>query len=107
VLQNANDVGSFLRSSLAGVRGVTEVRGEGLLIGFDLDGNYAAGAVTEALAQGFIINAPTPHTLRLAPPLILTRSEAQSFLDALPGILDSARDTGARTNAAQTTEAPA
>lgn len=115
VLQNADDVGSFLRSSLADVRGVTEVRGEGLLIGFDLDGDYAAGAVTEALNRGFIINAPTPHTLRLAPPLILTRAEAQSFLDALPGILDTAGATGeqngapdgAQETAAQSTEAPA
>lgn len=107
VLQNANDVGSFLRSSLAGVRGVGGVRGEGLLIGFDLDGDFAAEAVTEALNRGFIINAPTPHTLRLAPPLILTRAEAQSFLAALPEILDTARTNAAQTTAAQTTEASA
>nr|WP_323961968.1 acetylornithine transaminase [Arthrobacter sp. JZ12] len=95
VLQNANDVGAFLRSSLAAVPGVVEVRGEGLLIGFDLDGDFAVAAVQEALAQGFIINAPTPSTLRLAPPLILTRTEAQGFLDALPGILSAARTSGA------------
>nr|WP_235563301.1 acetylornithine transaminase [Arthrobacter sp. Soil782] len=106
VLQNANDVGSYLRSKLAGVSGVSEVRGEGLLIGFDLDGDYAPDAVTEALTQRFIINAPTPHTLRLAPPLILTRTQAQSFLDALPAILETARNSGAAgNNAAQTTEA--
>ena len=107
VLQNADDVGAFLRTSLTAVPGVEEVRGEGLLIGFDLDGDFAADAVKEALEQGFIINAPTPHTLRLAPPLILTRAEAQGFLDALPGILDTARTTNARTHAAQSTEAPA
>lgn len=107
VLQNADDVGNFLRSSLTAVPGVEEVRGEGLLIGFDLDGDFAAEAVREALEQGFIINAPTPHTLRLAPPLILTRAEAQGFLDALPGILDTARTTNARIHAAQSTEAPA
>nr|WP_239548689.1 acetylornithine transaminase [Arthrobacter tumbae] len=102
VLQNADDVGSYLRSNLAGVSGVGEVRGEGLLIGFDLDGDYASDAVTEALGQGFIINAPTPHTLRLAPPLILTRTQAQSFLDALPSVLETARNSN---NAAKTTEA--
>ena len=102
VLQNADDVGSYLRSNLTGVSGVREVRGEGLLIGFDLDGDYASDAVTESLAQGFIINAPTPRTLRLAPPLILTRTQAQSFLDALPSILETARNSN---NAAQTTEA--
>lgn len=107
VLQNADDVGRFLRSSLAGVRNVEEVRGEGLLIGFDLDGDYAADAVKEALEQGFIINAPTPRTLRLAPPLILTRLEAQSFLDALPGILDAAQRANQAHTAAQTTGDPA
>lgn len=91
VLQNAGDVGAFLRTSLAGLAGVVDVRGEGLLIGFDLDGDFAPDAVQEALAQGFIINAPTPRTLRLAPPLILTRDQAQTFLDALPAILDTAR----------------
>ncbi|WP_167995872.1 acetylornithine transaminase [Arthrobacter pigmenti] len=92
VLQNANDVGAFLREHLAAVGGVVDVRGDGLLIGFDLDGEYAAAAVQEALTQGFIINAPTPLTLRLAPPLILTRSEAQGFLDALPAILTTAKE---------------
>ncbi|GAB3538873.1 acetylornithine transaminase [Arthrobacter tecti] len=92
VLQSANDVGAFLREHLAAVGGVVDVRGDGLLIGFDLDGEYAAAAVQEALAQGFIINAPTPRTLRLAPPLILTRSEAQGFLDALPAILTTAKE---------------
>lgn len=100
VLTNANDVGGFLRAELAVVPGITEVRGEGLLIGFDLDGDHAAAAVQAALERGFIVNAPTPHTLRLAPPLILTRSQAQTFLDALPAILTAARTAAAPTSAA-------
>lgn len=100
VLTNANDVGGFLRAELAVVPGITEVRGEGLLIGFDLDGDHAAAAVQAALERGFIVNAPTPHTLRLAPPLILTRGQAQTFLDALPAILTAARSAAAPTSAA-------
>ncbi len=100
VLPNANDVGGFLRAELAVVPGITEVRGEGLLIGFDLDGDHAAAAVQAALERGFIVNAPTPHTLRLAPPLILTRGQAQTFLDALPAILTAARSAAAPTSAA-------
>ncbi len=91
MLENANDVGTHLRAGLAGLEAVTEVRGEGLLIGFDLDGDYAAAAVQEALLRGFIINAPTPCTLRLAPPLIITREQAQTFLDALPALLAAAK----------------
>lgn len=98
LLQNASDVGAWLREGLASTPGVVQVRGEGLLIGFDLSEDLGAGipggiapaAVQAGLDAGFIINAPGPNTLRLAPPLILTRGQAASFLDALPGILAAA-----------------
>ncbi|MHA7281268.1 acetylornithine transaminase [Arthrobacter sp. MDT2-2] len=90
-LRHVSEVGAFLRSRLAAVEGVVAVRGEGLLIGFDLDGEYAPAAVQAALAAGFIINATGPLTLRLAPPLILTTEQAATFLDALPGILTTAK----------------
>jgi acetylornithine/N-succinyldiaminopimelate aminotransferase len=92
-LQNASDVGAFLRSGLSTVGGVIAVRGEGLLIGVDLDGDHAPAAVQAALAAGFIINATGPATLRLAPPLILTTEQAATFVDALPAILATARTT--------------
>ncbi|MBG6190277.1 acetylornithine aminotransferase [Arthrobacter sp. CAN_A212] len=92
LLSHAHDVGAWLRDRLAAVDQVTEVRGEGLLIGFDLEGDYAAAAVTEALQQGFIVNSPTPNTLRMAPPLILTQDQAATFIAALPGILKTAKD---------------
>ena len=43
-----------------------------------------------ALDAGFIVNNPTPERVRLAPPLILTAEQADSFLAAWPGILDAA-----------------
>ncbi|WP_262364484.1 acetylornithine transaminase [Arthrobacter echini] len=90
-LQNAIDVGGYLREQLAALDGVVAVRGAGLLIGVDLDGDHAAAAVQAALTAGFIINATGPATIRLAPPLILTHEQAASFLDALPDILAAAR----------------
>jgi acetylornithine/N-succinyldiaminopimelate aminotransferase len=98
-LQHASRVGAFLRRGLAGVEGVVDVRGEGLLIGFDLAGDHAPAAVQAALSAGFIINATGPATIRLAPPLIITEEQAASFLDALPTVLAAA--------AQPTTEAPA
>ncbi len=89
-LHHVSDVGGYLRERLAAVEGVSAVRGEGLLIGFDLDGDHAPAAVQAALAAGFIINATGPSTIRLAPPLILTREQAATFLDALPSILATA-----------------
>ncbi|MGN8132358.1 acetylornithine transaminase [Paenarthrobacter sp. 22069] len=92
VLANAVTVGEHLRSGLAALPGVTEVRGEGLLIGFDLDADVAPAAVQAALDAGFIINSPGPRTIRLAPPLILTAAQADTFLAAFPAILQAAKD---------------
>ncbi|GAB2709010.1 acetylornithine transaminase [Arthrobacter bambusae] len=90
VLENVRTVGARLRAGLSDVDAVTEVRGEGLLIGFDLDADIAPAMVTAALDAGFIINSPGPRTIRLAPPLILTTEQADRFLDALPGIIKAA-----------------
>jgi acetylornithine/N-succinyldiaminopimelate aminotransferase len=103
VLENVRSVGARLRAGLSDVDAVTEVRGEGLLIGFDLDSDIAPAMVTAALDAGFIINSPGPRTIRLAPPLILTAEQADRFLDALPGIIQAATETAAPLNAAPLT----
>jgi acetylornithine/N-succinyldiaminopimelate aminotransferase len=92
VLANVAAVGEHLRAALAAIPGVTEVRGEGLLIGFDLDADVAPAVVQAGLDAGFIVNAPGPRTIRLAPPLVLTTAQADSFLAAFPAILQAAKD---------------
>ncbi|SDT14878.1 acetylornithine aminotransferase apoenzyme [Pseudarthrobacter equi] len=92
VLANVAAVGEHLRSALAAFPGVTEVRGEGLLIGFDLDADVAPAVVQAGLDAGFIVNSPGPRTIRLAPPLILTMAQADTFLAAFPAILQAAKD---------------
>ncbi|KRE77596.1 acetylornithine transaminase [Arthrobacter sp. Soil763] len=92
VLAHVREVGEHLRAGLGRIDGVTEVRGEGLLIGFDLDADVAPAVVTAGLDAGFIINSPGPRTIRLAPPLILTAEQADSFLAALPALLQTAKD---------------
>ncbi|MET0965912.1 MAG: acetylornithine transaminase [Nakamurella sp.] len=69
---------------------VDHVRGSGLLLGIVLTENISAAANLAARDAGFIINAPAPDVIRLAPPLILTEQQADSFVTALPAILDSA-----------------
>ncbi|MCU1519335.1 MAG: argD [Pseudarthrobacter sp.] len=92
VLENVAAVGDYLRTGLAAVDGVTEVRGEGLLIGFDLDADVAPAVVAAGLDAGYIVNSPGPRTIRLAPPLVLTTDQAGAFLAALPAILHTAKD---------------
>jgi acetylornithine/N-succinyldiaminopimelate aminotransferase len=92
VLANVAAVGEHLRTGLAAINGVTEVRGEGLLIGFDLDADVAPAVVTAGLDAGFILNSTGPRTIRLAPPLVLTTDQANTFLAAFPAILQTAKD---------------
>jgi acetylornithine/N-succinyldiaminopimelate aminotransferase len=93
VLANVEKVGEHLRSAVEAIPGVTDVRGEGLLIGFDLDADVAPAVVQAGLDAGFIVNSPGPRTIRLAPPLVLTIAQADSFLAAFPAILQAAKDT--------------
>jgi acetylornithine aminotransferase len=92
VLENVDVVGEYLRAGLATIEGVSEVRGEGLLIGFDLDADVAPAVVAAGLEAGFIVNSPGPRTIRLAPPLVLTKDQASTFLTAFPAILQTAKD---------------
>ncbi len=89
LLSSATAVGERLRAGLADPR-VTEVRGQGLLIGLDLSEDKAPQVVQAAQEHGFIINMCAPNRIRLAPPLILTAEQADEFLAAWPGILDDA-----------------
>lgn len=69
---------------------VDSVRGQGLLLGVVLTAPVAAAATAAARQAGFLINAAVPDVLRLAPPLILTTEQADSFVAALPDILNMA-----------------
>ena len=65
-------------------------RGVGLWRAIELTEPVAAAVELSARSHGFLVNAVRPTTIRLAPPLVLTAEQAQSFLDALPAILDGA-----------------
>lgn len=55
------------------------VRGEGLLLGIEMPD--APALQGELLAAGFIANAPNATTVRIAPPLIITKEELKPFVD--------------------------
>jgi acetylornithine aminotransferase len=90
LLERATVLGKELRHGLAADPRVVEVRGDGLLIGLDLDAPRSTEVAAAALEAGFIVNNPTPERIRLAPPLVLTDEDTTAFLDAWPGILDRA-----------------
>ena len=90
LLDHVTVLGQKLRDGLAADPRVTEVRGEGLLIGLDLAEDKAADVFAAALEAGFIVNNPTPRRVRLAPPLVLGEDDAAALLEAWPSILDKA-----------------
>ncbi len=90
LLEHVTALGHRLTEGLGSDERVTEVRGAGLLIGLDLDKPLSAETTAAALDAGFIINNPTPERVRLAPPLVLTEGQADTFLAAWPAILDTA-----------------
>ena len=89
---HAAALGTYLaeRVMALGHPGVTGVRGRGLLRAIQLTEPVAASVVTRALDAGFIVNAVAPDAVRLAPPLVIEAHELDTFVAALPGILDGA-----------------
>lgn len=88
LLAHVRELGEWWRAALASTGNplVGTVRGEGLLIAVELTAPVAAAVAARALEAGFIVNPCTPTTLRLAPPYVLTREQAGTFVDFLAGM---------------------
>jgi acetylornithine aminotransferase len=86
LLANADSLGLFIRqgcaTALQDIAGVKEIRGQGLMIGIELD-KPCGDLVNQALVQGLLINVTADNVIRLLPPLVMTQGEAQQMLDIL------------------------
>jgi acetylornithine/N-succinyldiaminopimelate aminotransferase len=69
---------------------VNHVRGRGLLQGVVLTAEAAKPVEAAARDAGFLVNAPAPDVIRLAPPLVITEEQIDGFLTALPEIFEAA-----------------
>jgi len=69
-----------LKIKLGAVRGVTQVRGRGLLLGIALDGAYAKNLAARLSDRGILVNAPNDETIRIAPALIVTKVQIDKFI---------------------------
>ena len=69
-----------LKIKLGAVRGVTEVRGRGLLIGIGLDGGYAKALAAKLSDRGILVNAPNEDTIRIAPALTVSKVQIDKFI---------------------------
>lgn len=86
LLDNATRQGERLRHALAqglaGISGVVEIRGQGLMLGIELD-RPCAELVSQALAQGLLLNVTSDKVVRLLPPLILSDSQSDQIVALL------------------------
>ncbi len=91
LLEAATKLGERLQRGIEGLSHplVSHVRGVGLWRGVVLTAPVAAAVEVQARVAGFLLNAPVPDVLRLAPPLVLTEAQVDAFLAALPEVLDA------------------
>jgi acetylornithine/N-succinyldiaminopimelate aminotransferase len=96
LLENVKLVGQALADGIEEVDHplLKGVRGSGLWLAAVLTQDKAADVTTAARQAGFLVNAVQPNAVRLAPPLILTQTEAEEFTAALPAILTRAQGEG-------------
>ena len=90
LVRAAADTGAYLMGRLRETVGqrpeVTEVRGRGLMIGIEVEADLS-DLVGRALSHHLLINVTAGSTIRLLPPLILTREEADRIAEGLDYLL--------------------
>jgi acetylornithine aminotransferase len=86
LLDNAATVGAALKAALerelAGVAGVVEVRGQGLMLGIELD-RPCGDLLGRSADAGLLLSVTADRVIRLVPALILTQDEALQIVALL------------------------
>ncbi|MEW6132154.1 MAG: acetylornithine transaminase [Pseudomonadota bacterium] len=84
--ENADKTGAYmlaqLKSMLADVAGVVDIRGRGLMLGIELD-RPCGDIVGKMRERGFLVNVTSDKVVRLVPPLIFTQAHADELLPPL------------------------
>ena len=92
LLQNATTVGEHLKAALqrelGSLPGVKEIRGQGLMLGIEL--NKPCGALIGRAAEaGLLLSVTADSVIRLVPPLILTTAEADEIVARLKPLVQA------------------
>jgi len=86
LIDNAAAVGERIRSGLerewSGVKGVVEIRGQGLMLGIELD-RPCGDVLLRAAKAGLLISVTAERVVRLLPPLIMTPAEGDEVVRIL------------------------
>jgi len=86
LIANAESVGQLIRDGMAqalsGVSGIVEIRGQGLMIGIELD-RPCGELVMRGLNAGLLINVTADSVVRLLPPLNFSADEGRELVSRL------------------------
>lgn len=86
LIASAESVGRLIRDGLAqalkGAAGVVAIRGQGLMIGIELD-RPCGDLVKQGLDAGLLINVTADKVVRLLPPLIFSADEGRELVSRL------------------------
>ena len=81
--QRAAELGQYFvtqfKQKLGSLNGVDEIRGQGLLLGIELNKDCGE-LVKQALAKGLLINVTAGNVIRLLPPLVINKAEADQII---------------------------
>jgi acetylornithine/N-succinyldiaminopimelate aminotransferase len=83
LMENARLTGEFIISRLKEIEGIKNVRGKGLMIGFDVEGDLKDLRKNLLSNQQVFTGEAKPNTIRLLPSLGLRKKEAEEFLESL------------------------
>lgn len=83
LVANAAEVGTYLINQLKTMSSLQQVRGRGLMIGFDLPEEQKSVRQDLLFKHKIFTGEAKPNTIRLLPSLALTQAEADLFLTAL------------------------
>lgn len=103
--ENATKQGEYIKNGLQSLSAhlpVSPIRGQGLLLAFDVPEGSAPSLAADCLEAGLLINAVGASTIRLVPPLIVSEEHTDDMLRILKSVMEKRQADGA----AAATEAP-
>ncbi|MDD4636303.1 MAG: aminotransferase class III-fold pyridoxal phosphate-dependent enzyme [Bacteroidales bacterium] len=81
LMENAAQVGAYLKAEIAAIPKIKEVRGRGMMIGIELDQPVKEIRTKLLYKEKVFTGVSGTHVIRLLPPLCLSMDEADIFLD--------------------------
>lgn len=89
LIENTASIGEFLRSELKKIPQIKEVRGLGLMIGIEFEGSVKEIRNKLLFEKKIFTGVSGTNTIRLLPPLCLSKADAKLFIDKFKEVLDA------------------